>query len=181
MEATHFIADKFARTKNMLEAMALGKLIVNHLWLESCGQAKCFIDEKNYILRDMKREKEIGFNMPVSLARARQKPVLKGKRVYITPHIKPDKEVIASLVAAVHGQVVDESEVCDDINDYSLDDLLILSCEDDYAICHRFLKRGIAVYSSELVLNGIVIQKLELERGAHAPYKIFVLQQSNTD
>lgn len=61
----------------MLETMALGKLVVNHLWLESCGQANCFIDEKNYILRDMKKEKEIGFNMPVSLARARQKPLLK--------------------------------------------------------------------------------------------------------
>lgn len=77
MDATHFVADKFTRTKNMLEAIALGKLIVNHLWLESCGQANCFIDEKHYILRDMKKEKEIGFNMPVSLALAREKPLLK--------------------------------------------------------------------------------------------------------
>lgn len=77
MEATHFVADKFTRTKNMLEAMALGKIVVTHLWLESCGQANCFIDEKNYILRDMKKEKEIGFSMPASLARARQKPLLK--------------------------------------------------------------------------------------------------------
>lgn len=30
---------------------------------------------------------------------------LQGKRVYITPHIKPNKEVVASLVTAVHGQV----------------------------------------------------------------------------
>ncbi|KAK7284702.1 hypothetical protein RJT34_19453 [Clitoria ternatea] len=164
MEATHFIADKFTRTKNMLETMALGKLVVTHLWIESCGQANCFIDEKNYILRDMKKEKEIGFSMPVSLARARQNPLLKGKRVYITPHTKPDKEVVASLVTAVQGQVVDESQVCANKNDNILDDLLILSCEDDYAICHHFLRRGIAVYSSELVLNGIVIQKLELER-----------------
>lgn len=77
MEATHFIADKFTRTKNMLETMALGNLVLTHLWLESCAQANCFIDEKNYILRDMKKEKEIGFSMPVSLARAKQKPLLK--------------------------------------------------------------------------------------------------------
>ncbi|XP_022635035.1 uncharacterized protein LOC106756957 isoform X2 [Vigna radiata var. radiata] len=164
MDATHFVADKFTRTKNMLEAIALGKLIVNHLWLESCGQANCFIDEKHYILRDMKKEKEIGFNMPVSLALAREKPLLKGKRVYITPHVKPDKELIASLVTAVHGQVVDQSQVCGDMKDNIFDDLLILSCEDDHAMCHRLFKRGTAVYSSELVLNGIIIQKLELER-----------------
>ncbi|XP_024625847.1 uncharacterized protein [Medicago truncatula] len=163
MEATHFIADKFTRTKNMLEAMALGNLVLTHSWLESCGQANFLIDEKNYILRDMKKEKEIGFSMPVSLARARQKPLLKGKRVYITPHIKPNKEVVASLVTAVHGQLVDENQIFADKNDNILDDLLILSCEEDFAICRHFLKRGAAVYSSELVLNGIIIQKLELE------------------
>ncbi|GAU17604.1 hypothetical protein TSUD_341480 [Trifolium subterraneum] len=171
MEATHFIADKFTRTKNMLETMALGNLVLTHLWLESCGQANCFIDEKNYILRDMKKEKEIGFSMPVSLARARQKPLLKGKRVYITPNIKPNKEVVTSLVTAVHGQLVDENQIFAEKNDNVLDDLLILSCEEDFAICRHFLKRGAAVYSSELVLNGIVIQKLELER-----HKLFVNQ-----
>lgn len=77
MDATHFIADKFARTKNMLEAIALGKPVVTHLWLESCAQANCFIDEKNYILRDAKKEKEFGFSMPVSLVRANQHPLLK--------------------------------------------------------------------------------------------------------
>lgn len=75
-EATHFVADKFARTRNMLEAIALGKPVVSHQWLESCGQACCFIDEKNYILRDVKKEKEIGFNMLDSLSRARQTPLL---------------------------------------------------------------------------------------------------------
>ena len=61
----------------MLEAMALGKLVVTHLWLESCGLASCFIDEKNYILRDVRKEKEIGFTMHISLARAKQQPLLK--------------------------------------------------------------------------------------------------------
>ncbi|XP_039688114.1 uncharacterized protein [Medicago truncatula] len=137
VEATHFITDKFTHTKNMLEAMALGNLVLTHSWLESCGQANFLIDEKNYILRDMKKEKEIGFTMPVSLARARQKPLLK---------------------------LVDEKQIFADKNDNILDDLLVLSCEEDFAICRHFLKRGAAVYSSELVLNGIIIQKLELER-----------------
>ncbi|XP_010244658.1 PREDICTED: uncharacterized protein LOC104588427 isoform X2 [Nelumbo nucifera] len=105
-DATHFVADKFVRTRNMLEAIALGKPVVTHLWLESCGQASCFIDEKNYILRDSKKEKEIGFSMPVSLARACQHPILQGKRVFVTPNIKPSKEVVASLVRAVQGQKV---------------------------------------------------------------------------
>lgn len=75
-DATHFITDKFIRTKNMLEAIASGKPVVTHLWIDSCGQASCFIDEKSYILRDTKKEKELGFNMQVSLEHARQHPIL---------------------------------------------------------------------------------------------------------
>lgn len=76
-DATHFVTDRFVRTRNMLESVALGKPVVTHLWLEGCEQAGYVIDEKNYILRDEKKEKEIGFNMPVSLTRASQHPLLK--------------------------------------------------------------------------------------------------------
>ncbi|KAL3572453.1 hypothetical protein D5086_026357 [Populus alba] len=160
-DATHFVVDRFVRTRNMLEAIALGKPVVTHLWLESCGQASLLIDEKNFILRDAKKEKEIGFNLPVSLARANQQPLLKGQRVFITPNIKPEKEMITSLVNALHGQIMEKSQI------FALkipDDLLILSCEEDHAICVPLLDKGAAVYSSELLLNGIVIQKLEYER-----------------
>ncbi|KAK2649306.1 hypothetical protein Ddye_016795 [Dipteronia dyeriana] len=160
----HFIADKFVRTRNMLDAIALAKPVVTPLWLDSCGQASCLIDEKNYILRDAKKEKEIGFSMPVSFARASQHPLLKGRRVFITPNIKPHKEMITSLVKLVHGQVVERSLIPAVKDQKIQDDLLILSCEEDRAICVPFLDQGLAAYSSELLLNGIVIQKLEFER-----------------
>ncbi|KAD6453826.1 hypothetical protein E3N88_08532 [Mikania micrantha] len=159
-DATHFIADNFARTRNMLEAIALGKPIVTHLWLESCGQACCHIDEKNFILRDAKKEREFGFTIPSSLARASKNPLLKGHRVLITPNTKPGKEILSSLVKAVHGVAVEQVGG----NDNVPEGLLILSCEEDYAVCLPFLEKGLAIYSSELLLNGIVIQRLEYER-----------------
>lgn len=79
LDATHFVADEFVRTRNMLEAIAFGKPVVTHLWIESCGQASCLIDEKNHILRDAKKEKEFGFCLPVSLAKASQHPLLQVK------------------------------------------------------------------------------------------------------
>ncbi|XP_044499811.1 uncharacterized protein LOC123221149 isoform X2 [Mangifera indica] len=160
-DATHFITDKFVRTRNMLEAIASGKPVVTHLWLKSIGQVRVHIDEEAYLLRDTKKEKEFGFSMPVTLARARKLPLLQGRRVLITPNIKPSKETISGLVKAVHGQAVERigrSALKDD----KVPDLLILSCEEDYGICEPFLEK--AVYSSELLLNGIVIQKLEYER-----------------
>ena len=75
-EATHFVAEKFARTRNMLEAIAMGIPVVTPSWLECCGEARCFIDEKKYIMRDTKKEKELHFSMPVSLSQACKSPLL---------------------------------------------------------------------------------------------------------
>lgn len=164
LEATHFVADKFVRTRNMLEAMAMGKPVVTPMWLESCGQASSSIDEKNYILRDARKEKEIGFSMPVSLARACQHPLLQGKRVFITRNARPNQELISSLVKIAGGQPLKRIELSITDEDKLPDNLLILSGEEDFAVCASLLEKGAVVFSSELLLNGIVIQKLEYER-----------------
>ncbi|KAF8725857.1 hypothetical protein HU200_020419 [Digitaria exilis] len=163
-DATHFVADSFFRTRNMLEAITLGKPVVTSMWLENCGQAGCFIDEKKYILRDVKKEKELGFSMPISLASACKHPLLLGKRVFVTSNVKPSQVVVTSLVKASGGQplervgrsIMKEKEVPDD--------LLVISCEEDYQTCAPLLERGAIIFSTELLLNGIVIQKLEYER-----------------
>ncbi|KAF5785132.1 putative BRCT domain-containing protein [Helianthus annuus] len=162
-DATHFVADRFARTKKMLEAMAFGKPIVTPLWLDGCEQATCIIDENNYILRDAKKEKEIGFNMPVSLSRARSHPLLKDQRVFITSNVEPDREMIKKLVEAGQGQVIEGVQQAS--TEYKISNsLLILSCEKDYEECVPFLEKGAAVYSAELLLNGIIVQKLDYAR-----------------
>ncbi|CAN6340605.1 unnamed protein product [Urochloa humidicola] len=163
-DATHFVADSFFRTRNMLEAITLGKPVVTSMWLENCGQSGCFIDERKFILRDAKKEKELGFSMPISLASACKHPLLLGKRVFVTSNVKPSQEVVTSLVKASSGQplervgrsIMKEKEVPDD--------LLIISCEEDYRTCAPLLEKGAIIFSTELLLNGIVIQKLEYER-----------------
>lgn len=60
----------------MLEAIAFGKPVVTHLWLESMGQVKLYMDEEAFLLRDSRKEKEFGFSMPASLARSRKNPLL---------------------------------------------------------------------------------------------------------
>ncbi|KAL1539066.1 hypothetical protein AAHA92_27737 [Salvia divinorum] len=164
LDATHFVADEFVRTRNMLEAIASGKPVVTRLWIESCGQASCLIDEKNYILRDAKKEKEFGFCLPVSLARASQHPLLQGQKVFVTPNTKPGKDILVNLVKAVHGLPLERLGRSVFKDEQLPHDLLILSCEEDYDACLPFLEKGGTIYSSELLLNGIVKQKLEYER-----------------
>ncbi|KAL6607848.1 hypothetical protein ACP70R_040911 [Stipagrostis hirtigluma subsp. patula] len=163
-DATHFVTDSFFRTKNMLEAITLGKPVVTSAWLENCGQAGCCIDERKYILRDAKKEKELGFSMPMSLASACKHPLLLGKRVYITPNVPPSREVVTSLVKASSGKPLERvgRSIMKEMR--IPDDLLVISCEEDYQTCAPLLERGASIFSSELVLNGIIIQKLEYER-----------------
>ncbi|KAK9726187.1 hypothetical protein RND81_05G196600 [Saponaria officinalis] len=156
--ATHFVTDRFARTRNMLEFIAQGKPVVTPQWLESCDQAGFYIEDRDYIVRDVTKECELGFRLPVSLDRARHHPLLRGYTVFITPNAKPGKEILASLVKAVHGEVLNA------VVDSKLDNLLILSCDKDQILCLPFLQRGTTAYNPELLLNGIVIQKLEFAR-----------------
>ncbi|KAL6840977.1 hypothetical protein ACP4OV_029237 [Aristida adscensionis] len=163
-DATHFVADSFFRTRNMLEAITLGKPVVTSMWLENCVQAGCCIDERKFILRDSKKEKELGFNMPMSLASACKHPLLLGKRVYITSNVLPSREVVIILVKASSGQPLERVGRSIMKETRIPDDLLVISCEEDYQTCTPLLERGASVFSSELVLNGIIIQKLEYER-----------------
>ncbi|OQU88179.1 hypothetical protein SORBI_3003G420600 [Sorghum bicolor] len=161
-EATHFVAEKFARTRNMLEAIAMGIPIVTPSWLESCREARCFIDEKKYIMRDMKKEKELGFSMPVSLGRACKKPLLQGRRVLITPNAKPSKELLTSLVVAAHGQPLARI-TASTVKNKKIEVAFVLSCEQDHSVCMPLIESGLKVFDSELLLNGIVTQKLEFD------------------
>ncbi|XP_044964384.1 mediator of DNA damage checkpoint protein 1 isoform X1 [Hordeum vulgare subsp. vulgare] len=163
-DATHFVADGFYRTKNMLEAVTRGKLVVTSMWLESCGAAGCFVNDKKYILRDAKKEKEMGFSMPISLASACKSPLLLGKRVFVTQNVKPSREVVTSLVSASSGQPLERMGRSIRKEKEAADDLLVISCEEDYQTCAPLVEKGIDVFDVELLLNGIVTQKLDYER-----------------
>ncbi|XP_073063387.1 uncharacterized protein [Primulina eburnea] len=170
-EATHFVTNNFVRTRNMLEAIARGKPVVTHSWLENCEQAGYVVDEMRYILRDDRKEKEIGFSMPVSLNRARRQPLLKGCRVFVTPNVKPNADMIICLIEAVHGEAIKDTENTLTRDKSIPDDLLFISSEEDHTMCVPFLKKGASIYNSELLLNGIVTQKLEYDR--HQLFKEF--------
>jgi hypothetical protein len=103
-DCTHFVAEKFQRTGNMLAVMAAGKPVVTVTWLESCAQASCFLEEKRFTLEDEKKEKELGFSMVSTLSAAQHKPLLQGIRVFITPQTNPKPEVVAGFVKAAGGQ-----------------------------------------------------------------------------
>ncbi|XP_020529795.1 uncharacterized protein LOC18445180 isoform X3 [Amborella trichopoda] len=88
----------------------------------------------------------------------------KGKRVMVTPSVKPNRDLVAYLIKALNGQVVERLGKSAIKDDKILKDILVISCEEDYIFSAPLLEKGARAYTSELILNGIVIQKLEYER-----------------
>ncbi|KAF2541054.1 hypothetical protein F2Q68_00032119, partial [Brassica cretica] len=122
------------------------------------------IDEDLYILRDSKKEKEFGFNMGVSLTRARQNPLLKGRRVLITPTTKPGLNTITTLVKAVHGQPVERLGKSFLSEDKVPENLLVLSCEEDQDISIPFLERVQGIPEAEEARGYALTTKTKTER-----------------
>lgn len=105
VDCTHFIAQKFVRTGNMLEAMAAGKFVVTFAWLESCKVANTFVDEMEFILEDERKEEDMCFSMRETLESTRRSPLLQGIRVMITANTNPKPRAIAAIVKAAGGLV----------------------------------------------------------------------------
>ncbi|KAH7292789.1 hypothetical protein KP509_29G085700 [Ceratopteris richardii] len=164
MECTHFISNGFVRSQNMLISMAAGKTVATTLWLESCGQAHYFVDEKNYILRDDKKEREFGFSMVSSLFAARRRPLFKDFKVIICPKTTPEPKALRAIVESAGGQVkgIETKIPWSDVDTQA--SLIVIGNQKSLDVCSQFLVKGLKVYSEELVLDGIVTQTLDFTR-----------------
>ncbi|KAI5070188.1 hypothetical protein GOP47_0014531 [Adiantum capillus-veneris] len=164
-KATHFVADSFVRSKNMLEIMAAGNSVVTTNWLEGCSQAQYFVDEESYILKDAQKEKEWGFCMYSSLASSRRRPLLKGLKVVVSPRTVPDFTAMKAIIESAGGQVLQNLSIShhskpDDVAPVSF----VLANKEDFDFCAEYIRQGCRIYSTELILHGIVTQSLDLSR-----------------
>ncbi|MCO5593319.1 hypothetical protein L7F22_047329 [Adiantum nelumboides] len=164
LECTHFISNGFVRSQNMLISMAAGKIVATTLWLESCGQAHYFVDEKNYVLLDEKKEKELGFSMITSLAAARRKPLFKDVKVAICSNTTPEPTALKAIVESAGGQVMDAKTCLSQPDTEGDKSFIVIANENNLETCSQFLGKGLQVYSEELVLQGVVTQTLDFSR-----------------
>ena len=83
--------------------------------------------------------------------------VLDGYKVYLTPHVKPEREQMSDIIKCSGGQAFDyEPSLSPD------DKVVVVSCEEDLGMCRAALDAGVAVHSTELILGGVLRQELDL-------------------
>ncbi|EFN85476.1 Mediator of DNA damage checkpoint protein 1 [Harpegnathos saltator] len=86
---TILVTDKVRRTYKFLCALGKGIPIVSIDWLHESESAAQFLDWENYILKDPAAEARFGFRLRKSLDKAKEKGLLVGYTIVLTPNIAP--------------------------------------------------------------------------------------------
>lgn len=88
-KCTVLVTDKVRRTYKFLCALAMGIPIVAVDWLRDSESAARFLDWENYILKDPAAEAKFSFRLRKSLEKAKEKKLLDGYTVVVTPNVAP--------------------------------------------------------------------------------------------
>lgn len=88
-KCTVLVTDKVRRTYKFLCALAKGIPIVAIDWLTDSESSAQFLDWEGYILKDPVAEAKFGFRLRKSLDKAREKRLLDGYTVVLTPGVAP--------------------------------------------------------------------------------------------
>lgn len=86
-ECTILVTDKIRRTTKFLCTLAKAMPIVSINWLLESKRAGHFLDWNNYLLKDPVMEAKYGFRLRKSLEKAKERQLLDGYTVLITPNI----------------------------------------------------------------------------------------------
>ncbi|GAA5931308.1 hypothetical protein JCM3775_004989 [Rhodotorula graminis] len=164
-EATHLVVKGISRTEKFLCCLPFAPKIVDKRWIDACVSAKKLVDEAPYLLKDKKKEAEIGDTLEAILARARKGKLFGGRSVYVTRQVQPDcatmQRILQAAGAVVH--VKDLSRTLKKIADEP--DALVISTPADRREWDKLVQPPYSrpVYSVEAVFASVM--HMDLERG----------------
>ncbi|VDO66144.1 unnamed protein product [Heligmosomoides polygyrus] len=114
-ECTHLVTPNGRRTERLLEAICLGKNIVNPYWIVHGYECRQWMDTLDYFLHDEDQERHLGYNCKRSVVRARHRKVFEDVQFYITPSVEPSRAVLTKLIRLAGGTVHEERPAPADI------------------------------------------------------------------
>ncbi|TDL19364.1 hypothetical protein BD410DRAFT_792173 [Rickenella mellea] len=174
-ECTHLIANNIARTEKFLCAMSHGPYIVMEKWAVNSVAAKRVMPERQYALVDAANEQKYRFKLSEALERARSSKdrVLEGHTFYVTPSVslKLNYELLKKFAASAGAKATTQTPT---IRLLEPDDRRhVISCLEDKSIWRHLAEKGYSIYGHELLLTGILTQRMEWDNPA------FILQHDS--
>ncbi|BGP32788.1 regulator of Ty1 Transposition [Rhodotorula toruloides] len=164
-DATHLVVKSISRTEKFLCCLPFVPKIVTIKWVEACLAAGKLVDEQPYLLRDTKKEKEIGDTLEAILGRARKGKLFDGKTIYISRSTGPEPTTMQKIIEASGGvvHVKDLSKFVKKIAENP--DALVISCPNDRREWEKLASapHKKKIYSVEAALTAVLHQ--DLSRG----------------
>ncbi|XP_015175755.1 PREDICTED: uncharacterized protein LOC107066036 [Polistes dominula] len=158
-ECTVLVTDKIRRTTKFLCTLAKAVPIVSVNWLLESKRAGYFLDLNNYLLKDPAMEAKYGFRLRKSLENAKERQLLDGYTVLLTPNIiSPPVSELRTIIASCGGK----SFLRAPLNLPTK--TVIISIEKDLDKTKKWLAKapsGTTVQSTEFLLTGILKQELD--------------------
>ncbi|KRZ92014.1 PAX-interacting protein 1 [Trichinella sp. T8] len=167
-ECTHLITADLKRTRKLLEGISLGRYIVSPIWIRQSYKQQQFVDPVDFIVKDEGNEKFFGFNVKLSIWRARQKKlfeVIVKLLFYVTPSVQPFPSVLGDLISTAGGSLIRQcpsSRMMLQLKDIGTQ-FVVIACDNDLHICQALLDAGVDIHSAEFILTGILRQEVDFQ------------------
>ncbi|XP_040852752.1 mediator of DNA damage checkpoint protein 1 isoform X1 [Ochotona curzoniae] len=152
-EASHLVTDRICRTVKFLCALGRGIPILSLDWLHQSRKAGCFLPPDEYVVTDPEQEKNYGFRLRDALSRARERRLLEGYEIHVTPGVQPPPPQMGEIISCCGGTVLPNMP-----RSYK-PHRVVITCHQDFSRCSGPLRLGLPVLSPEFLLTGVLKQE----------------------
>ncbi|XP_060470972.1 mediator of DNA damage checkpoint protein 1 isoform X5 [Panthera onca] len=156
-EASHLVTDRVRRTVKFLCALGRGIPILSLDWLHQSRKAGCFLPPDEYVVADPEQEKNFGFSLRDALSRARERRLLEGYEIHVTPGVQPPPPQMGEIISCCGGTVLPSMP-----RSYK-PQRVVITCSQDFSRCSIPFRVGLPILSPEFLLTGVLKQEAKPE------------------
>ncbi|XP_077047226.1 uncharacterized protein LOC143695914 [Agelaius phoeniceus] len=164
-DCSHLVTDGIRRTLKFLCALGRGVPIVTPQWLLESSHSGRPLSPGPFLPQDPPCERRFGFRLRPALARARERPLLQGYQVHVTPSVQPCPEDMRDIVTCCGGTFLPQLP-----REYA-PRVLVISCPQDRWLWPPAVAARLPLLSAELLLSGVLRQRLELAPFLLSPWQ----------
>ncbi|XP_058503084.1 mediator of DNA damage checkpoint protein 1 [Solea solea] len=159
-DMNYLVTDKVRRTVKFLCAMAKGIPIVTTHWLEKSGKAGSFLPTDAFLVKDAEQETKFSFCLHESLRTARSQPLLQGYEIHVTKSVKPEPVYMKDIISCSGATFLPK------MPSSLKPQTVVVSCEEDWALCGPAVAASLPVVTAEFILTGILQQRVDFQSHA---------------
>nr|XP_035153323.2 mediator of DNA damage checkpoint protein 1 isoform X1 [Callithrix jacchus]XP_035153324.2 mediator of DNA damage checkpoint protein 1 isoform X1 [Callithrix jacchus]XP_035153326.2 mediator of DNA damage checkpoint protein 1 isoform X1 [Callithrix jacchus]XP_035153328.2 mediator of DNA damage checkpoint protein 1 isoform X1 [Callithrix jacchus] len=165
-EASHLVTDRIRRTVKFLCALGRGIPILSLDWLHQSRKAGCFLPPDEYVVTDPEQEKNFGFSLQDALSRARERRLLEGYEIHVTPGVQPPPPQMGEIISCCGGTVLPSMP-----RSYK-PQRVVITCSQDFPRCSVPRRVGLPLLSPEFLLTGVLKQEAKPEAFVLSPLEM---------